>query len=131
MASTVALRAMVDKSEGKTDKNPKPRNSEPGTRNYFFVSFSPAPPSKKAKEVKIMIAEAGFWNTYWWIFPLGMMLLCFLTMRGKGMCGMHSWSGTDSSETAREILDRRYALGEIDRAEYEEKMRDIGRGNGQ
>jgi uncharacterized membrane protein len=78
----------------------------------------------------IMIVEAGFWNTYWWIFPLGMMLLCFMTMRGKGMCGMHSWKGTDFSETAKEVLDRRYALGEIDRAEFEEKMRDIGRSNG-
>ena len=78
-----------------------------------------------------MIAEAGFWHTYWWMVPLGMMLLCIITMRGKGMCGIHSWRENASSETAREILDRRYALGEIDRSEYEEKIRDIDRVNGQ
>ena len=67
-----------------------------------------------------MIEQAGFWSTYWWIFPLGMMLLCFFGMRGKGMCGMGGLKETDSSESAREILDRRYASGEIDRTEYEE-----------
>ena len=68
-----------------------------------------------------MIEQAGFWSTYWWIIPLGMMLLCFFGMRGKGMCGMGSWrDGSDREESSLEILNRRYASGEIDRTEYEE-----------
>ncbi|MFQ6078549.1 MAG: SHOCT domain-containing protein [Thermodesulfobacteriota bacterium] len=33
--------------------------------------------------------------------------------------------GSHFSDSAREILDRRYALGEISKEEYEEKKRDI------
>lgn len=32
------------------------------------------------------------------------------------------------TDTVRDILDKRYALGEIGRAEYEEKKRDLGIG---
>jgi len=74
--------------------------------------------------------EFGDW---WWIFPIVMMILCFFFMRGR-MCSMmgghDTRDGTDphestSSESAREILDKRYALGEISKEEYEEKKRDI------
>jgi putative membrane protein len=66
----------------------------------------------------------------WWVFPLVMIVLCFLMMRGgRGsmMCGSGS-HGADSDrartpESAKEILDRRYARGEIDRTEYEEKSK--------
>ncbi|MHA1938120.1 MAG: SHOCT domain-containing protein [Candidatus Thorarchaeota archaeon] len=71
---------------------------------------------------------------WWWIFPIVMMIVmmifCFLMMRGwmmgkhdsKGATGPHE---STSSESAREILDKRYALGEISKEEYEEKKRDI------
>lgn len=67
---------------------------------------------------------------FWWIFPFVMIMFCFFMMRGRmgfGMCG-HGSHGTDdhetkSSDSATEILARRYALGEIDREEYEEKKR--------
>lgn len=74
--------------------------------------------------------EIGNW---WWIFPIVMMILCFFMMRGR-MCSMmgghDSRDATDShgnvpSDSAREILDKRYALGEISKEEYEEKKRDI------
>ena len=68
--------------------------------------------------------------SFWWIVPVVMMVLCFLMMRGRRgamMCGFgsrisnrHPDRGADS---ALAILDRRYASGAIDRAEYEEKKR--------
>jgi putative membrane protein len=74
---------------------------------------------------------------WWWIIPviiIAMFTLCFFTMRGRMgcmVCGPSSrtsrgsfWGG--SSESAREILDKRYAGGEIGKEEYEEKKRDMG-----
>ena len=66
----------------------------------------------------------------WWVFPLVMIVLCFFMMRGRRgsmMCGFGS-HGADSnraqiSDSAKAILDRRYARGEIDRTEYEEKSK--------
>jgi putative membrane protein len=70
-----------------------------------------------------------FYNfPYWLLFPIVMIILCFLVMRGRRgamMCGFGS-RGTDNhkitdSNSAIEILDKRYALGEINKEEYEEK----------
>lgn len=64
---------------------------------------------------------------YWWIFPLVMIFLCFLFMRrccGSRMCG---WSGRRSGESALDILNKRYAEGDIDQGEYEEKKGRITR----
>ena len=72
------------------------------------------------------------WNSFWWIIPIFMMLLCFFMMRrrqGFRMCCFgtrdlenHQSKGSDS---AIEILDKRYAAGEIDRDEYEEIKRTL------
>jgi uncharacterized membrane protein len=79
------------------------------------------------------------WHGFWWIFPLlffvMMIVMCFLMMRRGGMgCMWHDRkmnspesrdvmgrSMGDSSESALNILDKRYASGEIDKQEYEEK----------
>ncbi len=68
----------------------------------------------------------------WWIFPVAMMLLCFFMMRGRrgtmmsgfDCCG-RDWRRAKDTESSSDILDRRYASGEIDKAEYEEKKRMI------
>ncbi len=59
----------------------------------------------------------------WWVFViLGIVLLLRLLGRGGGA------SVTPPSappETALDILKKRYARGEIDKAEFEEKRRDL------
>jgi uncharacterized membrane protein len=78
-----------------------------------------------------------FWSEFsdgslWWLFPLAMMALCFFMMRGrKGsmMCGFGSREEqshrVNTSDSALDILDKRYALGEMEKEEYEEKKRNI------
>lgn len=68
--------------------------------------------------------------SFWWIFPLVMIVLCFLMMRGRmgcmmGGCDTHGTDGDrmETSGSAMDLLDRRYALGEINKEEYEEKKR--------
>ncbi len=77
--------------------------------------------------------------SWWWIFPIAMMTimfaLCFLMMRGRTgrmMCGPCFGSAGDAfwkgrPESARDILDKRYARGEIGKEEYEKQKQDIER----
>lgn len=65
---------------------------------------------------------------YIWLFPLIMMGLCIFMMSRGGMCGMRRRSRDSakhnqqsSKEPPMETLNRRYALGEIGKVEYEEK----------
>lgn len=71
-----------------------------------------------------MYAYGPIWSGFhfWWIIPIIMIVLCFLMMRHGVGCMMGRRS---SGESAREILDRRYASGEIGKEEYEEKKRRI------
>jgi putative membrane protein len=63
---------------------------------------------------------------WWWIFPFLMIALCFLmARRGSTLCGL-GFRGAESQslnplDSAMEILDKRYALGEINQEEYEAK----------
>jgi len=71
-----------------------------------------------------------FWGGYWWIFPLVMIFFCFFFMRGgyrRGMCGWGSGSGV--GESAIDVLNKRYAKGEIDKKEYEEKKSELTKAN--
>ena len=63
---------------------------------------------------------------FWWIFPIIMVVICFFMMKGRGMCG-HGTHDRDGRgpESAIDILDKRYASGEIDKTEYEKKKSDL------
>jgi uncharacterized membrane protein len=66
-----------------------------------------------------------FYGGYWWIFPLVMIFFCFLFMRrgcNKGMCG---FGNRGISGSAMDILNKRYAKGDIDQSEYEEKKKGL------
>ena len=72
---------------------------------------------------------------WWWVIPIAIiviMALCFFMMRrhmGCVMCGPSFRAGDQlerpSPESARDILDKRYARGEIGKEEYEQKKKDI------
>jgi uncharacterized membrane protein len=71
--------------------------------------------------------EHGF-ASFWWIFPIFifvMIIACIFMMRGCScMSGRRSFRRF-SDDSPEEILKKRYALGEIDRKEYEEIMAGI------
>jgi len=61
-----------------------------------------------------------------WIFPLIFLIVLVLFLfRGPGwpMCG--GYRRQDREETAREVLDRRYARGEISREDYQRMRKDL------
>ncbi len=59
---------------------------------------------------------------YMWIFPIIFLLIFFFFMRGMfGSAGcQHSGKHTPPAESARDILDKRFAQGEISKDEYAE-----------
>lgn len=70
--------------------------------------------------------------SFWRIVPIIMMLLCFFMMRGRRgsmMCGFgsHAIDGHQIKDpnSAKDILDRRYATGEINKEEYVEIKRTL------
>ena len=69
-----------------------------------------------------------FFYSYWWIFPLVMIFFCIFFMRrgcDRMMCGFGSHTGdtfhNGTGKSGLEILDKRFALGDINKDEYEEK----------
>jgi putative membrane protein len=74
----------------------------------------------------------SFWGGMW-MFPVGMLIVMFVMAflvcgRGvRGFCGhaTHGVRGGGSPETPLEILQRRYAMGEITKEEFERIRNDL------
>lgn len=69
----------------------------------------------------------------WWGMGLGpMFMLLFFGVLIFGLATLIRWLSAESStrrareKTAVEIVQERYARGEMDREEYEQKMQDLG-----
>ena len=73
----------------------------------------------------------GPWNWFPWMMIFPLLFLIFLIVmqvlvfRGGGpICGHHE-THTKKDHSAREILDQRYARGEINQQEYQQMRKDI------
>jgi uncharacterized membrane protein len=79
-----------------------------------------------------MYGSEFFSYSLWWICPILMIAMCFFMMRRRRdsmMCGF-GFRGKDrhhisTSDSATDIHDKRYAFGEIDKEEYEERKRTL------
>jgi len=75
-----------------------------------------------------MMWNYGPWGGFpWmWIFPLIfliVMLIFLFRSGGLPMCGGHETHRRE--ESARELLDRRYARGDISREDYQQMKKDL------
>jgi len=83
---------------------------------------------------------SGYWGgqgfTFMWIIPLLFFIVFLFFMRGMfGLNNnqdnnMSTGSGNTRSESAREILDKRFAKGEINKDKYKEMKKALGHDNG-
>ena len=71
----------------------------------------------------------------WWLLPIAMIVICFLIMRRWG-CPMMCVFGSrhddtnqgNESDSAIEILAKRYVRGEISKEQYEDGIRTLDGG---
>jgi len=70
---------------------------------------------------------SGFGMGLGWIFIFLFWAFVILGIIAivKWLAGTSSTTGTPPSKTARQIIEERYARGEIDREEFEQKKQDL------
>jgi len=62
---------------------------------------------------------------FMWIFPIIFLVVFIYFMRGMFSAGRSDKNNGTRSESAHEILDKRFARGEINKEEYEEMKRSL------
>lgn len=74
-----------------------------------------------------MFHDMGDWGWGTGFGGFFMILFWALVILGivKWLAGSSGMGGTPPSKSARQILEERYARGEIDREEFEQKKRDL------
>ncbi|HHO69072.1 MAG TPA: SHOCT domain-containing protein [Gammaproteobacteria bacterium] len=65
----------------------------------------------------------AFGGIYMWLFWIVLIVVIVAVVRA--MAGGDGASGASQRETPLEILEKRYARGEIDEAEYERRRREL------
>ena len=66
----------------------------------------------------------GWGMGWWWIIGL-IIVVAIVWMVVKGMNQNNSGSGGEPGKSALDILKERYAKGEIDKQEFEERKKDL------
>ena len=71
--------------------------------------------------------DGPWWGFPWmWIFPLLFLAVFILFLfRGPGCPMFGGHRSQDREENARQILDRRYAQGEISREDYQRMRKEL------
>lgn len=111
------------------------------------TTLASAFPMLAAQQPNPQVCPWPWWHghgaSFWWIFPFTffvLMILMFIFMARRGGRGWHDRmmgrsefhdamkrGRGEPSETAMDILNKRYAKGEIDKQEYEDKKAVIQR----
>jgi putative membrane protein len=68
------------------------------------------------------MGSMGWWMVLWWVAGI-VVLVVLVRLIAGGTRGV----STQSDETPEQILKRRYAKGEINRDEYQQRLDDLRR----